>query len=139
MIYQHRVQYYETDRMGVTHHSNYIRFMEEARGYIMEQWGWPYAKCEKMGLMCPVISLNNIEYKNPTTYDDVIDIHVFVLDCERVRLRIGYHMYVGDKLVFKGESGHVFLNTEGRPVSLKRSYPELYQLYVQHMEAQGEF
>lgn len=27
----HRVQYYETDRMGVTHHSNYIRFMEEAR------------------------------------------------------------------------------------------------------------
>lgn len=23
--YQHTVQYYETDRMGITHHSNYIR------------------------------------------------------------------------------------------------------------------
>ena len=30
-MYHHYVQYYETDMMGVTHHSNYIRFMEEAR------------------------------------------------------------------------------------------------------------
>ena len=39
----HRVQYYETDRMGVTHHSNYIRFMEEARVAYLEQLGFPYA------------------------------------------------------------------------------------------------
>ncbi len=29
--YIHKVQYYETDKMGITHHSNYIRWMEEAR------------------------------------------------------------------------------------------------------------
>lgn len=29
--YQHKVQYYETDKMQITHHSNYIRFMEEIR------------------------------------------------------------------------------------------------------------
>ncbi len=29
--YIHTVNYYETDKMGITHHSNYIRFMEEAR------------------------------------------------------------------------------------------------------------
>ncbi len=28
--YIHKVHYYETDKMGITHHSNYIRFMEEA-------------------------------------------------------------------------------------------------------------
>lgn len=28
--YQHKVQYYETDKMGITHHSNSIRWMEEA-------------------------------------------------------------------------------------------------------------
>ena len=28
--YKHKVKYYETDKMGITHHSNYIRFMEEA-------------------------------------------------------------------------------------------------------------
>ena len=30
-IYKHEVKYYECDRMGITHHSNYVRFMEEAR------------------------------------------------------------------------------------------------------------
>lgn len=28
--YIHKVKYYECDKMGITHHSNYIRFMEEA-------------------------------------------------------------------------------------------------------------
>ena len=27
--YEHRAQYYETDQMGIVHHSNYIRWMEE--------------------------------------------------------------------------------------------------------------
>ena len=30
-LYQHKVQYYETDKMGIVHHSNYVRWMEEAR------------------------------------------------------------------------------------------------------------
>ena len=29
--YEHKVQYYETDKMGIVHHSNYIRWMEESR------------------------------------------------------------------------------------------------------------
>jgi acyl-CoA thioester hydrolase len=35
--YMHIVQYYETDKMGITHHSNYIRWMEEARIVRREQ------------------------------------------------------------------------------------------------------
>ena len=42
--YQHEVKYYECDRMGITHHSNYVRFMEEARvDWISTAWrpkGW---------------------------------------------------------------------------------------------------
>ena len=30
-VYEHKVQYYETDQMGIVHHSNYIRWFEEAR------------------------------------------------------------------------------------------------------------
>ena len=45
--YIHKVQYYETDKMGITHHSNYIRWMEEARINYLEQNGWPYDKLEK--------------------------------------------------------------------------------------------
>lgn len=28
--YQHKVQYYETDKMGIVHHSNYIKWMESS-------------------------------------------------------------------------------------------------------------
>lgn len=47
--YIHRVQYYETDRMGITHHSNDIRWMEEARIDFLEQIGWGYARMERAG------------------------------------------------------------------------------------------
>ena len=39
MIYKHKVQYYETDKMQVVHHSNYIRWMEEARVEFLEKIG----------------------------------------------------------------------------------------------------
>lgn len=39
--YIHRVNYYETDKMGITHHSNYMRFMEEARMNFLSEIGYP--------------------------------------------------------------------------------------------------
>ena len=52
--YVHQVQYYETDRMGITHHSNYIRWMEEARVDFLRQIGWGYDRLEAMGIVSPV-------------------------------------------------------------------------------------
>ena len=40
--YRHKVQYYETDQMGIVHHSNYIRWFEEGRIDLMEQMGLGY-------------------------------------------------------------------------------------------------
>ena len=37
--YEHKVQYYETDKMGVVHHSNYIRWFEECRTDVMDKKG----------------------------------------------------------------------------------------------------
>ena len=44
--YTHKVNYYETDKMGITHHSNYIRWMEEARIDFLESIGFGYDKLE---------------------------------------------------------------------------------------------
>ena len=45
--YMHRAKYYETDQMGIIHHSNYIRWMEEARMDAMSQFGISYNNMEK--------------------------------------------------------------------------------------------
>ena len=44
--YRHEVKYYETDKMGITHHSNYIRFMEEARIDWLDQLGYGFDRME---------------------------------------------------------------------------------------------
>ena len=41
-IYDRSINYYETDQMGIVHHSNYIRYFEEARLDMMEQVGLSY-------------------------------------------------------------------------------------------------
>ena len=56
-VYTHNAKYYETDQMGIIHHSNYIRWMEEARIDMMEQIGMSYADMEKAGIISPVLSI----------------------------------------------------------------------------------
>ena len=44
-----KVQYYETDMMGIVHHANYLHWMEEARIDFMDQMGFPYKRIEAEG------------------------------------------------------------------------------------------
>lgn len=134
--YIHRVHYYETDRMGVTHHSNYIRMMEEARVDFMEQLGWPYARMEELGVLSPVTAVN-LRYIAPTTFDDRVEVRVFVKSFNGVKLIIRYEMLKAGETpvtVLTGESEHVFLNREGRFVRMKREMPEFTQLLMELAE-----
>ena len=74
--YVRRINYYETDKMGIVHHSNYIRFLEEARCYWMEKIGASCAKFEENKLTIPVLGVN-ITYKTHVTFDDIIEIRLY--------------------------------------------------------------
>ena len=50
-VYFHKVNYYETDKMGITHHSNYIRWMEEARMDFLESVGFGMRELEALSLI----------------------------------------------------------------------------------------
>ncbi len=127
-MYQHKVQYYETDKMGVTHHSNYVRWMEEARIEYLAEAGWSYKRIEDEGIISPVVSVD-CHYRKTTTFDDIVNIEVSVLEFTGIKLKLGYKMYLDDKLVCDGTSMHCFLNSEGRPVRLKADYPNLYETF----------
>ena len=49
-FYKHEVKYYECDRMGITHHSNYVRIMEEARVDYLDRLGYGFDKIEADGV-----------------------------------------------------------------------------------------
>ncbi|MBR0149623.1 MAG: acyl-CoA thioesterase [Lachnospiraceae bacterium] len=126
-LYTHTVQYYETDRMQVTHHSNYIRWMEEARVAFLHDIGWDYEKLEEKGVFSPVIRVD-VSYKNSTTFADVVEVYTWVKEFRGVKLVIGYEMKKQDgTLVCEAVSEHCFLNSEGKPVRVNREMPEFYE------------
>ena len=57
MPYEREVFYYETDKMGIVHHSNYVKWLEEARNNFMVQIGYPFDKVENENLMVPVLDV----------------------------------------------------------------------------------
>ena len=121
--YLHKVQYYETDMMGVVPHSNYVRWMEEARIDFMEQLGFPYAKMEAAGVFSPVTKVA-CEYKHPSRFGDEISIEVCVESLRAASLAIRYEMKTASgELVCEGLSEHVFLNREGHIVRLRKEMP----------------
>lgn len=133
--YRHQVEYYETDKMRVTHHSNYIRFMEEARTHFLREIGWGYENFEDEGLVSPVVSVT-CNYKKTTTYPDEIEIDLFLREMNGVRMKFSYEMRVKGEIVFTAESEHCFIDREGKLVNAKRRVLDFYQDLQKYIEKQ---
>ena len=126
-IYQHTVHYYETDKMGIVHHSNYVRWMEEARVDFLAQIGWDFAKLEENGVISPVVAVA-CEYKNSSRFAEVISIAVGIEECGGARLKIKYTMTNAQGvLICEARSEHCFINTQGKLLRLKKDLPGFYQ------------
>lgn len=135
--YVHKVHYYETDRMGITHHSNYIRWMEEARVDFLDQTEWGFDRMEKEGIVSPVIHVD-CDFKKTTTFQDVIEIVAHIEEYNGVKMKISYEMTCEGELVAIGHSGHCFLDQAGRPIRMKKNFPELDQMFRELTERRRE-
>lgn len=131
--YVHEVKYYETDQMKITHHSNYIRFMEEARIDMQRQIGWDYVDFERAGIVSPVVSVS-CDYKKTTTFADVIEIEVKVKKFNGAKLSLAYIMTRDGEVVATGESQHCFMDEMGRLVNMRKRYPEFYKTIKECIE-----
>lgn len=129
-MYQHEVKYYETDKMGITHHSNYIRWMEEARLDFFNQLGLRYDELGKQGIISPVVSVQ-CQYKLPTTFPELISIDVTVESISPARYTVSYVMRnASGKVVCEAKSEHCFINTEGKIVRINKEYPEFHEKLI---------
>ena len=125
--YIHEVHYYETDQMAVVHHSNYIRFFEEARIDFLAKNGIDFAATERdYGIMFPVLDAA-CKYGKSARFGDRLQIFVRMTDFTGVRLRINYEVrFENGELCASGSTTLGIINADYRPISIKRKYPELY-------------
>ena len=133
--FERKVNYYETDRMGVVHHSNYIRYLEEARCKWLEDIGMPFSVLEENGITIPVLEVN-CSYKYHVTFEDSIINRPFVKEYTGVRMTIGYD--VADKktgkTVLVGQTKHCFTDKSLRPISLKKYAPQFNEKFLSLIE-----
>ncbi|MDO4294854.1 MAG: thioesterase family protein [bacterium] len=138
-VYEHKTQYYETDQMGIIHHSNYIRWFEEARCDMMEQLGMGYKRMEECGIISPVLSMY-CEYKSMTRFGDTVEVQCILKEYNGIKMTVEYS--VTDKMTGElrcvGESRHCFLSREGRPVSLKKQYIEMDKAFRRCLPSKEE-
>lgn len=133
--FERTINYYETDKMGVVHHSNYIRFLEEARCSMLAHFGMPYSDFEAKGLMIPVLGVN-CKFIHHVTFNDTIVIKLFVKSFNGVRLTMSYT--ITDKAtgntVLTGETNHCFTDMNIKPVRLQKVVPEFYNKFMELLE-----
>ncbi len=135
ITFERTINYYETDKMGVVHHSNYIRFLEEARCYWLKELGMPFEEFERQGITIPVLGVN-INYKYHVTFGNTILIHVTMKEYSGVRMTVGYSVTEKEtgKIVLTGETKHCFTNRELRPINLKKVNPEFSNKFLSIVE-----
>ena len=140
-----RVNYKDTDQMGVGHHANYVTWFEMGRTECMRHHGIAYREMEKLGLFLPVLNLD-VNYKKPAYYDDCLAIFTRVVEFSKVRLafeyearRVDYNKLEQDtqqsseaepygELLASGHTLHMWLNHDWKPTRLDRVTPEIYNL-----------
>ena len=127
-IFKRKINYYETDKMQVVHHSNYIRYLEECRMDFLKQITLDYEQMEKNGIMIPVLSVS-CTYRSPVRFGESVCIIPKLLNFRGVKFEIGYVICSEDRQVLHNEakSEHCFVDFDFKPIRLKKDYPKIYE------------
>jgi acyl-CoA thioester hydrolase len=108
----HRVPFYETDAMGVVHHSNFVRYLEEARVVWLDAYDQPYTEYVAQGIHFATTRVE-VDYRRPVRFDETVEIQVWPEWVRGASLRLAYALHVKGALVALAATEHASVDTEG--------------------------
>ena len=128
--YKRKINYYETDKMGIVHHSNYIRFLEEARCRWLESIDISMEKLKQLGYTIPTLEVD-CKYKYHVTSGDIILIEPQISEFNGVRMKVEYKVIEEKtgKNVIEAWTKHCFTNTKLKPINMKKSNIDIYNIF----------
>ena len=80
-----KIYYHHTDCGGVVYYAKYLEFLEEARTEFFNEKGISIKKLTQQGILF-VVARQEIDYKAPAFYGDVLSIDTRVINTSRVKL-----------------------------------------------------
>ncbi len=108
---EHRVGFYETDAMGVVHHSNYLRFFERARAEWLREHDRPYTHYMELGLHFAVTHAE-LDYLVGARFDDLLTVTTWAQWVRGASLRMEYSIVRGAELLVTGATEHASVGSE---------------------------
>jgi acyl-CoA thioester hydrolase len=120
--FQRRTHVYETDLMGIVHHSNYLRFFEEARvAWCVEKKIIDNSKRSVFGL---TVIETRVRHIAPIRFGDLLQIFVQA-KAEGVRMIFQYRLVVDGKEVSVGETVHCRIDEKFKVLRLDSEMTQL--------------
>ena len=125
------VRYYETDQMGIVHHSNYIRYFECGRMAMLEEVGLPMHKIEEAGVMMPITEVE-CRYKVPAKLGDKLRVVTMINEMPRARLTVHTEIYnQNDQLLSTGSVTMGFIDAvTRRPVRCPQMLVDIFKDHI---------
>jgi acyl-CoA thioester hydrolase len=123
-----RVRYAETDQMGIVYYANYLVWMEVARVDFCRAIGFHYKDMELDDGVLLAVAESHCRYLSPARFDDEITIVTTVPDVNRRLASFNYEMTCEGRKVATGQTRHIFLNRQLRPIRLPDKYAELFEI-----------
>ncbi len=131
-----KAYYYETDRMDIVHHSNYVRWLEEARVDLMSQMGYDFVEMEKLGVVSPVLSVET-HYKFPVKFGEEFEVRCKVTKFNGCQFELDYEIFnlTTQKISCLAHSSHCFTTADLKPIRLQKKFPDIYEKFSQAITA----
>ncbi|MEO8201924.1 MAG: thioesterase family protein [Gemmatimonadota bacterium] len=114
-----RVNYSETDQMGVVYHARYVVWLDMARTEHLRSAGMSYKDVEAMGVRLAVGELT-VRYRQAAHYDDLVRIRCWVRELASRRILFGYaidHAETG-QLLATASTAMFSVSNDHRPIRL---------------------
>lgn len=119
-----RVQFYDTDEMGVVHHANYIKWFETGRVEYLRKFNLNLNDLIADEILFPITEVK-AKYLHPAHFDDELEITTTARALTKVKMDFDYTVRrIGDgQILVKGYSENVFTSTKtGKIIKLPDKY-----------------
>lgn len=105
----YRVKFFDTDTMGVVHHSNYIRMFETGRVEFLRQLDLTLTEMMNDGILFPIVDIG-AKFHAPAKFDDELEIETIPEALTRAKMQFSYVVRRSgeEKILVEGTSTNVF-------------------------------
>lgn len=112
-----KIYYHDTDCGGVVYYSNYLKFLEEARTEFFSDKGLSIKELAEQGTMF-IVARQEIDYKLPAFYGDILDVAAAVNNISAVRIDFDHEIKKDNQIVAKAKTIMVCVDKTLKPKSI---------------------